>query len=618
MDRVRVIFEPYGRRVEASAGELVFSLAKSGGVIIRSECGGKGVCGKCKVIVVDRDAVSKLTESERKHLAQNDIDAGYRLACQTRILKNTVIMVPHESRLELPKLEVEGLERHVKLAPMVRKFHLALHKPTLSDITPDLERLLNGVREVTDLRDLNVDPYVLRRLPYFLRIANWNVTLVVHNQEIIEIEPGDTSSELFGLAVDIGTSKIVCHIVDLTCGGTVSIESIENPQAVYGEDIISRITYASSDEANLKELQNLAVEGLNKVLSKACQKVEVEPEKIYEVVVVGNTAMHHIFFGIQTKYVAQAPYVPALRRAISMKARDLGVKINPCGVVSTLPIVAGFVGADAVADVLATGIHESDENSLLVDIGTNTEIFVGSMEGLLCCSCASGPAFEGMHIRHGMRAVVGAIEKVRIQPNFDVEYETVGNVRPVGLCGSAVIDAIAEMYKRGIIGEHGRINHQIKSPRIRRGGEGLEFVIAWRNETATGTDIIITQKDIREIQLAKAAIYSGCSILMKKKGLTDRDIDALFIAGAFGNYLNPENAKIIGLLPNVPTEKIRFVGNTAITGAKMALISKEARDAAELLIEKIRYHELAADQNFYEEFINAIYIPHRIKERFQR
>jgi len=604
---VTVVFEPEGRRVGVPFGSTIFYAAKEAGIGIRSECGGKGSCGKCKIIVKNSRAVSKVTKAERKHLSKSEIKLGYRLACQTRILKDVTVIIPPESLLEHRKIQLLGLERKVELNPSVKKFHLLLSKPTLSNIKPDLERLIDSLPQQTP--DLEIDYEVLKKLPDILRDANWGVTVTVWgDHRIVAIEPSDTSSDLFGFAVDIGTSKIVGHLVDLTSGKTVSVGSIENPQIIHGEDVMTRITFATTNNANLETLQRLVIDGINSVLHEVCEKARVDPNAVYEVVAVGNTAMHHFFLGIQPKYVALSPYTPALKRPISLAAKELNIKVNRGGIVTVLPIIAGFVGADAVADVLATGIHESEEISLLVDIGTNTEIFIGNKDDLLCCSCASGPAFEGAHIKHGMKAVTSAIERVRMGPDLEVEYETIGDVKPSGLCGSAVIDVVAEMLKNGVIDQHGRFNSNIKTKRIKKNNE-TEFVVVWNNETATGRAITVTQKDINEIQLAKAAIYTGCSILMKRKNLEEKDINRVFIAGAFGNYINPENAKIIGLIPDVPTEKIKFVGNTAVTGAKMALASKEMRKKAEQITDKVRYLELANDPDFNKEFIKALFLP---------
>ena len=602
-----VTFEPDGKKVKVKAGTNILQAAKEAGVGIRSECGGRGVCGKCKVIIKGTDAVSEISSAEEKLLSYPEIGEGYRLACQTRILKNVMAMIPPESRVETRKIEFYGVEREVEISPFIRKIRVELKKPTLSDVRPDLERVLEAVEEQLGIGGtLEFEFNVLKRLPETLRSSNWNVTVALWNNRVISVEPGDTTNEMFGVAVDIGTSKIVCHLVNLKSGETVAMGFIENPQILYGEDVISRITYASIGNPNLNSLQKLVVDGVNKVLGEACQKAGIDPNKVYEAVVVGNTAMHHLFSGIQPKYLALSPYTPAVKRSISLSAKNFNIdNMNPSGVVTTLPIIAGFVGADAVADILATGMHESEDNALLVDIGTNAEIIVGDKEDMVCCSCASGPAFEGAHIKDGMKAVTGAIERLRITPNLEVEYETIGGEKPRGLCGSAVIDAVAEMLKHGIINCHGRFNLNEATPRLRRTDESLEFIIAWQNETVTGREITITQKDIRELQLAKAAIYAGSSILLKKKNLKKEEINTLFIAGAFGNYINPENAKVIGLIPNIPTKKIKFVGNTAVIGAKMALISKRIRESAKSLLKTVRYYELAADPNFNSEFINA-------------
>jgi uncharacterized 2Fe-2S/4Fe-4S cluster protein (DUF4445 family) len=465
---------------------------------------------------------------------------------------------------------------------------------------------------------LEIDYELLRKLPDILRKANWDFTVAVWDDRvIIAVDAGDTSDKLSGLAIDIGTSKIVGYVVDLTTSQTVGVGSIENPQVMHGEDVISRITYAMAGEEKLGELQKLAVEGINDILHEACTQANVNPDQIYEATVVGNTAMHHFLLAIQPKYLALSPYTPAVAKSVTVKARELGIKINRNGVVYVLPVMAGFVGADAVGDILSSGIYESKKLSLLLDIGTNTEVFVGNTEDILSCSCASGPAFEGAHIKHGMKAVTGAIEKIRIsRDTYEVEYKTIDDVKPVGLCGSAIVDVVAEMLKSGIINQHGRFSPNIETPRLKRVNNVPEFVLAWGNETATRKEITVTQKDINEIQLAKAAMFTGCSILMKRKGVKREDLDRVFIAGAFGSYINPENAKFIGLVPDVPTEKIVFVGNTAITGAKMALISRKARETAEAISRRVRYLELAIDPDFSQEFSYALLIPHKDLDRF--
>ncbi|MEM2103722.1 MAG: ASKHA domain-containing protein [Candidatus Bathyarchaeia archaeon] len=613
------MFEPEGRRVEVEAGCSIFKAALRGGVGIRTECGGKGVCGKCKVVVPNRKAVGKITKAETSYLTPNEIDSGYRLACQASLIEDSTVFIPEEGRIRARKIQMAGFERPVMLEPLVKKFYVTLAKPTLSDPKPDYERLIQALKERHGFGSLNIRHGVLKKLPSILRSADWHVTVTVwDSREIIAVEEGDTSSKILGLAIDIGTSKIVGCLVDLTTGKTLSLGFIENPQITYGEDIISRITTSASDEEKLKLLQQLLADGVNKVLEYVGIQANVAPQNVYEVTVVGNTVMHHFFLGINPKYVAVSPFTPAIRRPVNYRAEELGIKACPEGNVHVFPVIAGFVGADAVADVLASGICESRELSLLLDIGTNTEVFLGNSEDALCCSCASGPAFEGGHIKHGMKAVSGAVESVSIilEEDCKVSYRTVDNAAPIGLCGSAMIDVVAEMFKHGIVDERGSFNLNIKTPRLRKSDCGPEFVIVWKRHSGTGRDIVVTQKDIREIQLAKAAIFSGCWILMKRKNAKLKDVDQLLIAGSFGGFINPENARLIGLVPDVPNEKIRFVGNTALSGAKMALISAEARKKAEMLSRNIRYLELANDPDFPKEFADAAFIPHKYMERF--
>ena len=616
---ITVIFQPEGRKVITASGTSIFEAACKAGVGIESECGGKGRCGKCRVVVQDRKAVTNVTEAEMKHLSSGEIDSGYRLACRAVLKRNVNVTVSEESRVGERRIQVTGLERPVPLTPFVTKFHIALARPTLLDARPDFERILDSLKDVYGLDKLEIEYEVLKNLPNILRDANWDITVTLWNDhKIVAVEKGDTSDRILGLAIDIGTSKIVGCVVDLTTGRTIGVGSIENPQVIYGDDVVSRIAFATLSEEKLGTLQRLAFKGINDVLHDACAQAGADSNDIYEATIAGNTAMHHFFLGIQPKYVALSPFTPVVRRQLNVKANEVDIEMHPEGNVHVLPLIAGFVGADAVADVLSSGIYESEELSSLLDIGTNTEVFVGNSKGILSCSCASGPAFEGGHIKHGMKAVTGAIEKLHVNPysGYEVAYETVDDAKPRGLCGSAMVDAVAEMAKCGIINRRGRFNRNVKTPRLRITGKNVEFVLAWKNETSTGREITVTQEDINEIQLAKAAIFTGCWILMKRKNVRRKDLDQVLIAGAFGNYINPESAKLIGLVPDVQTEKIKFVGNTALTGAKMALISREARKTAETLSKSIRYLELTVDPDFVLEFADSMFIPHKDLKRF--
>jgi len=616
--RVVLRFEPLGRRVKARVGRTVFEVARDSGVFVRSECGGKGLCGKCRVIIRGGGSVSPVSRLEREHLTRGELKAGYRLACQTEVLGDATVFVPEESRIEVRKIQVWGFERRVTLEPAVKKFYVVLPKPCLSDVQADWERLVDQLRKKFGLKTLTTDVEVLERLPRVVRRGEWAVTATVWNAEkIVDVEAGDVSSESYGLAVDVGTSKIVVYLVDLNSGDTVAVGAIENPQIMYGEDVISRITFAFQDSRKLKSLQRILVRGINAALEEACKKAAVSRRNVYEAVFVGNTAMHHFFFGIDATYLAVSPYTPAVSEALNVKAEKIGLKINPNANIHALPVLGGFVGPDAVADILSSRIHRARKKQLLLDIGTNTEVVLGDREGLVCCSCASGPAFEGVHIKHGVKAVSGAIEKVRINPSsLKVEYETIGGEKPLGICGTGIIDAVAEMFKARIIDEYGRFNKNVKAPCIKEENGEKQLVIAGKDETATGKEIVVTQADINEIQLAKAAVYTGCAILMKKENVHPEDLDQVFIAGAFGSHINSENAVFLGLVPDVPLRKIKFLGNTAVTGAKAALISTKIRREAEEIVKKTRYVELGAQPEFQSEFSKALSIPHRDLARF--
>jgi uncharacterized 2Fe-2S/4Fe-4S cluster protein (DUF4445 family) len=610
--KVTIRFEPEGRKVLVECGITISEAAKEAGVGIRSECGGENSCGKCRVVIEDQLNLSGISENERNHIMPAELSHGYRLACCAAANGNAAVYVPPESRVGIRKIQVEGMVRPTKLDPAIKKFHFILPKPTIHDVSPDFERLVTSLQKEECIKP-EIDHELLQILPNILRDANWDVTATVwNNKKIISIEKGNTKNALYGFSVDIGTSKIVGYLVDLISGNVVNVQSLENPQIMHGEDVISRINYTVDSNEALKKLQAIVIEAINTLIWNAYQESGVDPDKIYEITIVGNTAMHHIFLGIPPKYLMMAPYVPSIKRAIDVKANSLKISASPYANVHVLPVIAGFVGADGVADVLATGIYEMDKMCLLVDMGTNGEVFVGNQEDIVSCSCAAGPAFEGMHIKYGMKASTGAIERLKIIPEtYEVEYKTIDGTRPTGICGSGIIDAVAELFKNRIINERGGFNKNIQTSRIRYINGEAEFVIAWKDEAKLESDITISRKDIQEIQLAKAAIHTGAVALMWKKNLTDNDLDRVYIAGGFGRYINLESARLIGLIPDVPTEKISFVGNTAISGAKMALTSREMRETAQRLSTKIRYIELMADPNFRREFLDSIFLPHR-------
>jgi len=614
-----LIFQPYGKRLRTIKGGTVLDAARGIGVDISSICGGKGSCGKCRIVVRSgQEHLSPPSESEKRTLSEDDLISGFRLACQATAMDEgvTIVEIPRESQMDQQRLLASGLERTVKLTPAVRKLTVHLNKPSLQDSKSDVDRLIDAVESKIGFKP-NIDYEALKKVPSVLRRGDWTVTITLwRDEEIIVVEPGATK-DLYGFAVDIGTTKLAAYLVDLNVGRIVATASAMNPQIAYGEDVISRIRYIMDNEENLSRLQSVIVEGINHLLSEACLNAKVESEDIYDMTLAGNTAMHHVFLGILPTYVALMPYTAALQSPVNIKARDLGIRMNQGGYVHALPIIAGFVGGDAVADVLATDVHETKDLSMLIDIGTNSEIVLGNKNRLVSCSCASGPAFEGAHIKHGMRATTGAIDHVWIEPmTYDVGYRTIDGGKPRGLCGSAIVDVTAEMLKVGLISHRGKFDMKIKTPRLRIGGKSGEFVIAWKSEAAIESDIVVTQSDIREVQLAKAAIYSGASILMKRMKVMPQEVRRIFLAGAFGTYVDPQNARLIGMYPDVALERVQFVGNTAGSGARMVLLSDEARDKAHEIAKRVEYVELGADPDFQNEFLKATYLPHREMERF--
>jgi uncharacterized 2Fe-2S/4Fe-4S cluster protein (DUF4445 family) len=589
--------------------------AQALGVDISTLCAGKGTCGKCKIRVMgDAGDTLERTESELKHLSEDEVQAGIRLACLTRLGESTVIHVPLRSRVGSQRLQTEGLDVPVEPNPLVRKYRVTMPKPQLHDSRADEDRLLASLTEQHGLPELGIDFGVYRSLPVTIREWDWDVTAVVWKSQIIALEPGNTADRCYGLAVDVGTTKIAGFLIDLRSGAVVGVAARMNPQIPFGEDIMSRVTHVMMEGWDaVNELQGAVISGVNEIIDECCEKAKVKPEEIYELNFVGNTVMQLLFLGVWPRHVAFSPYPPVVRRGVDVKASTLGLKAHPGANAHHLPVIGGFVGADNVAVVLASKMLESEEMIMAIDVGTNTEIDLGNRDLVMADSCASGPAFEGMEIKFGMRAITGSIEKISIDPDtFDVYYRTIEDAPPIGICGSGLVDAPAEFLKTGLIMPRGNFVTEMteETDRLRKGPNGWEFVIAWKKETGIDTDIVITLGDIRELQKAKAAIHTGADLLMQRMGVTDDRLSKLVVAGAFGNYIDPENARIIGMYPEIPLERIEFAGNLAGTGARMTLMSAEMREYAEEISSKVKYYELAADKDFQKEYINSLYFPH--------
>ncbi len=616
MTTYEIIFQPEGKRVKVPPSSTILEAAKLAGVDLVSVCAGQGTCHKCKVQLSPPLRNQPLTESERDGLTAEEITEGLRLACQITGDGNLIIRIPEASRTGKQRLQVEGIKTPIELDPVIKKYHIQLPKPTLEDPRSDSTRLFEELRNKYNVNDLEIRFDLLKNLGPVLRESNWNITATLWNNHIIALESGDTRNQLYGLAIDIGTTKLASYLLDLKTGEVVAVDSAMNPQIPFGEDVISRINYVTSHE-NSPELQKILIKSLNDMILTLCEKSGITPDKIYEVTAVGNTAMHHIFLNLNPHYLALAPYAPTIRTGLNLTPKEIGLHVNPLGNVYVLPVIAGFNGADNIGVILATEMYKRDELCLALDIGTNTEVALGNKEKMLVCSCASGPAFEGASIKDGMRAASGAIEHIQISAEtLEPTYKTIDDMPPRGICGSGIVDVIAEMLKTGIIDPTGKINKELASDKIRQVDGFYEYIITRANKTASEKDITITQKDIRQLLLAKAAMHTGTVILMDELNVTEQDIDKVFIAGAFGNYIDVNNARFIGMYPEIDLSKVEIVGNAAGTGARMALLSKKMRFIAELISQQITYVELAAKQNFQKVYLNSTYLPYADLTKF--
>jgi uncharacterized 2Fe-2S/4Fe-4S cluster protein (DUF4445 family) len=595
-------FEPIGLRGKCRKKESLLACARRLDVGINSICGGKGTCHACKVQVLS-GTVSKPKLDELETFSRREIKGGWRLACQIYPTSDCKIAVPVESMTTPQRLQVEGLEIPVSPEPSVQAYHLQLAAPSLSAPQADADRLLKALNQQHKLRCTKVDIGALRTISAQLRSWKWKNQAVVRNGEVIAILP--PKSRQLGLAIDLGTTKVAGYLVDLSDGRTLAAKGIMNPQISYGEDIINRINRVVKSPDEGVQLQKLAVDAINELSTDLCAKASAKPEEILEAVVVGNTAMHHLFLRLPVKQLALSPFVPAISRALEVKAGELGLNISPGVYVYLLPNIAGFVGADHISMLLATDAWQAKETTVALDIGTNTEVSLIHKGRIATTSCASGPAFEGGHIKYGMRAATGAIERLRIDSD-KIQYQTIDRAPPVGICGSGILDALAQLYLAKIIDEGGRIidnRHRIRAYKGQR-----EFILVSKKERKGKPAITITQHDIRELQLAKAAIRTGIQVLLETSGCPEAEIKQVIIAGAFGTYIDVASAVAIGMLPALPLNRFRQVGNAAGMGAKLALISLKSRAKAQAIASRVSYIELASAPKFEQVFIQANYL----------
>ena len=618
---VSVVHEPLGKAVSAPAGTSLFSLMADLGLTLSATCGGQGKCGKCAVKVeTGSEQLGPPSEAELRHLPPREIGEGYRLACAISLPPvPSLIVRAGPARLGKPKLQTTGEAVPVAPDPAVRKYVV---RPVDSGTSG--EKLLDLLRKRYSVK-CRMDYGALKMIPRAIERGKGTVSCVIYEgNTVIAVEPGDTSGQCLGFAADIGTTKIAVYLVDLNSGKELSSSAAPNPQALYGDDVMSRIAFSMAREGNTLALQKVLLAEVDALVLDCCTMAGRKPRSIYEGCFVGNSCMMHLLLGVPPRGLAFFPYTNAFKSGVTIAARELPgrLHVNRAARIFTLPLVAGFVGADTVAALLAAGEDEADGVHMLMDIGTNTEIVLSDAAGSMACSCASGPAFEGMHITHGRRADSAAIDSVSIdRQTLDTTFTTIDGDRPAGICGSGIASAVAELLKAGIIGENGKIRGELSrvTDRIRKGkGNFFEFVLARAEETQTGGDITISQRDVLEVQKAKAAIFTGCTLLMRQKGVTADRIDRMTIAGAFGQYVDKADVRTIGMFPEVPVERIREAGNAAGTGARMALISRAKRHEAERIGRSTKYHELAMDEDFARDYAASMFFPRRACEPVPR
>ncbi len=643
MKKHRVTFLPDTKKVEVTEGTTLIEAAEKAGVYLNSLCGGEGVCGKCRVQVMKEKV--KIDQNSIAFFTKDEIEKGYVLACQTPVRENIEVLIPPESRLEEEQILKESIENQRKtwregssihysepdwvslhkrpndpaslFEPLTAKIYLELPKPSIDDNIPDSARIVRELGRRLKYPSYEMALSCLRDLFIKLRRSDWKVTVTLlrHNDvgQIIQIEEGHTADRNFGVAADIGTTTVVAQLVDLKTGRVVGVEGNHNLQARYGEDVLSRIAYVCG-KGSLDHLQKAVIENINVLIQALAREKGVNVEEITCIVAAGNTTMSHILLGLMPCSIREDPYVPTVDLYPPILGKEIGITIHPQGILHVLPSIASYIGGDTVAGVLACHMADRPETTCLIDIGTNGEIVVGNNEWLLSCSASAGPAFEGGDTKWGMRATRGAIQKVEFDDGR-VLYETIGKVKPRGICGSGLIDLIYGLAKTKRLEIDAKFPSSLKEKRLIQGESGLEYIVAFPEETEKGEALTIAQTDIDNIMRSKAAIFAAIKSLIDYAGLRFDQLDKIYVAGGFGNYLNVEKAVAIGLLPDIPREKIEFVGNSSLMGARMVLLSYHVFEKAVGISQSITNIELSKFALFADEYMASLYLPHIDRER---
>jgi len=623
LNKYFVAFYPDDVAVLVEPGTTILQAAALAGIELKSTCGAIGTCGRCAVKLKQ----GKIDYRNESRISLKLREQGYVIACQARVAGNLVIEVPKDSRLvehqvllgKSPVLLAEkkyDLTKGFAFKPLCTKLFLELKPPTREENTSDWVRVKNEIKKYRVEKDITISLAGMRMLTETLRQGDWRITVTLvslngSTSEIVRIEPGHSETPAYGLAIDIGTTTVVLWLVDMVTGQVVDQTGTYNKQALYGDDVISRMIFATSETNGLQKLHQAVINTINNLLEKIFSRNNACKKDLYVAVVAGNTTMEHFFLGLSPKYIRLDPYVPVITDYLPVTAAEIGLDLNENARVFCMPSVASYVGGDIVSGVLATEMAKREETVLFIDIGTNGEIVLGNKDWLMCCACSAGPAFEGGGITFGMRAMKGAIERVLIDRNtLEVFIKTIGDRQPMGICGSGLIDSIAKLRQAGLIDRTGKFNSDAKTSRLRKNSEGMEFVLVWAQETECGKDIVLTEGDIKNVIRSKGAIFAGIQSLLKAVQMDLSQVDKIMIAGGFGNYLNIEDAIEIGLLPDISHDKYEFVGNTSVKGAQLSLLSREAFQETERIGKMMTYIELSSDNNFMEEFVAAMFLPH--------
>ncbi len=628
MTQYKVTFHPHEKQIRVDENTRLIRAAMECGVHINASCGGEGVCGKCRVIIESGEVAEGVSEQ----LSAEDQEKGYRLACLAEVKSDVTVRVPMESSIDarvlnlqatarktarIKDLNLDDLKEKGLFVPPVEKIYIELPLPTDADNVADMTRLVDFLRKKHDEHRLEFDLSVIRKVPDVLRQEDFKVTVTIARpvredgkNRIINIEPGDTSDRNYALAVDIGTTTVYGEIIDLKAGRVLAQYGDFNSQISYGEDVISRIVYSEKKDG-LETLNELVMSTINTVVGKLLKKSKIEPDEVSNITFAGNTTMTQLFLKIKCHNLRRSPYVPASLIYPPFKPSEIGLALGDHVTVLVYPQVSSYVGGDIVSGIMGSGMYNDEELTLYIDIGTNAEVVIGNKDWMVCAACSAGPAFEGGGIKLGMRATEGAIEDFSIDPvTLEPMNVTIGNVRPKGICGSGLIIIVATLFEMGIVDNRGKFNRDLDTDRIREKDDVYEYVLAWADVSGTDRDIVLNEIDIDNLMRAKGAIYSGCMTLLAEVGLSIGDISRIILAGGFGSYVDLEKAMTIGLLPEIDAEKVIFVGNGSLMGARMSSLTNRIRRDVTQTIKRITNFELSETQSFMDNYIAALFLPH--------